>query len=136
MITLADAEYPVPMSEIQLKKRSRKASFTRRPHRTLLRLLYSSGLRMGETLSPPPADIKKDKGLIYIQGGKGSKDRRVPPSSRLWTELRKFYKVHQLRQYLFEGQQGGRYRYGDLNIKGKTMAHDLPNGNAIGVKHA
>ncbi|HLT33106.1 MAG TPA: tyrosine-type recombinase/integrase [Aquaticitalea sp.] len=131
MITLADAEYPVPMSEIQLKKRSRKASFTRRPHRTLLRLLYSSGLRMGETLSPPPADIKKDKGLIYIQGGKGSKDRRVPPSSQYLTELRKFYKGHQPGQYFFEGQN----RLGNMKIKGKNMAHNLPNGNVIGVKY-
>src|SRR5690606_23907727 len=98
-----------------------------RPHRTLLRLVYSSGLRMGETLSPPPADIKKDKGLIYIQGGKESKDRRVPPSSQYLTELRKFYIAYKPKQYLFEGQQGGRYLYGDLNIKGKTMVHYLPN---------
>ena len=136
MITLADAEYPVPMSEIQIQEKSRKESFTRRPHRTLWMLMYSCGLRMGETLAPPPAEIKSDEGLIYIPGGRGAKDRRVRRSSRLWTALKKYCKVHQPIQYLFEGQKGGPYRYRNMNIKGKTMAHNMPNGNVIGVKYA
>ena len=124
------------MSKIQLNKKIQKVSFPRRPHRTLLLLIYSSGLRMEETLAFPPADIKSDEGLIYIWGGKRSKDRRVPRSSRLWTALRKYCKAYHPRQYLFEGQKGRQYRYGDMNIKGISMAHYMPNGNAIGVKYA
>ena len=134
MITLADAEYPVPMSEIQIQKKSRKKNFTRKPHRTLLMLIYSCGLRLGDTLALPPADIKSDEGLIYIQGGKGAKDSRVPLSSRVITELRKYYKAYLPKQYLNEGQQGG--QYGEVNIKVVSMAHYMPNGNAIGVKYA
>ena len=99
-------------------------------------LIYSCGLRIGETLSLPPANINNDEGLIYYRGGKGSKDRRVPRSARLRTEWRKYYKAYQPRQYLFEGQQGGQYRYGYMNINGKTMAHYMRNWNDIGVKYA
>src|SRR5690606_20418940 len=109
---------------------------TRRPHRTLWMLMYSCSLPLGETHSLPPAAIKSDEGLIYIPGGKGAKDRRVTLSSRLWKAARKYYNVHQPGQYLFEGQQGDQYRYGDLNIKGISIAHYMPNGNAIGVKYA
>src|SRR5690554_2525736 len=135
MITLAKAEYPVPMYKIQIQKKSR-ASFTRNRYRIFSMLMYLCGLRMGETLALPPEDIKSGEGLIYIRGGRGSKDRRVLRSSRLWTGLRKHYNVHQPSQYLFEGQKGDQYRYGNMNIKGKTMAHYLPNGNDIGVKYA
>lgn len=132
MITLAEAEYPVPMSELQIQKKSRKVSFTRRPHRTLWMLMYSCALRLRETLALPPADIKSDEGLIYIPGGRGAKDRRVLRSSRLWTALRKYCKVHLPGQYLF----GGQNRFGNMKIKSKTMADYMPDGNAIGVKCA
>jgi len=135
MITLAEAEYPVPMSELQIQKKSR-ASFTRNRYRIFSMLMYLCGLRMGETLALPPEDIKSGEGLIYIRGGRGSKDRRVLRSSRLWTALRKYCKAYHPRQYLFEGQKGRQYRYGDMNIKGISMAHYMPNGNAIGVKYA
>ena len=123
------------MSELQIQKKSR-ASSTQRPHKTLLLLIYPSGLRMRETLALPPVDIKGDEGPNNIRGGKGAKDRPLPRSSRLWTALRKYYIVHHPSQYLFEGQKGGQYRYGDMNIKGISMAHYMPNGNAIGVKYA
>ena len=97
------------MSEIQLKMKIRKVSLTRRPHRTLSMLMYSCGLRLGETLSLPPLDIKNDEGLIYNRGGKGKKDRRVPLSQRILEQLRRYYRSYTPNEYLFEGQKGGQY---------------------------
>lgn len=109
MITLADAEYPVPMSEIQSKKKIQKASFTRSPHRNLLMMIYSCSLRIGETLNLQPADIKSAEGLIYIRGGKGKKDRHVPLSQRILEQLQQYYRSYTPNEYLFEGQKGGQY---------------------------
>jgi len=109
MITLAEAEYPVPMSEIQSKKKIQKASFTRSPHRNLLMMIYSCSLRIGETLNLQPADIKSAEGLIYIRGGKGKKDRRVPLSKRIVVcgELSCY---HISRRY-FDADQGAMMEY-------------------------
>ena len=78
-------------------------------HRTLLMLIYSCGLRIGETLAIKPADIQSGEGLIYIRGGKGQKDRRVPLSERVLIELRRYFKMYHPGDYLFEGQSGGKY---------------------------
>lgn len=78
-------------------------------HRTLLMLIYSCGLRIGETLNIQPADIKSAEGLIYIRGGKGKKDRRVPLSKRILEQLRRYYRSYTPNEYLFEGQKGGQY---------------------------
>lgn len=78
-------------------------------HRTLLMLIYSCGLRIGETLAIKPADIQSGEGLIYIRGAKGQKDRRVPLSDRVLIELRRYFKMYQPKDYLFEGQSGGKY---------------------------
>ena len=78
-------------------------------HRTLLMLIYSCGLRIGEALELKPDDIQSQEGLIYIRGGKGQKDRRVPLSDRILQELRQYYQRYQPSEYLFEGQKGGKY---------------------------
>lgn len=78
-------------------------------HRTLLMLIYSCGLRIGEALALKLVDIQSEEGLIYIRGGKGQKDRRVPLSTRVLKELRQYYRSYKPTEYLFEGQKGGRY---------------------------
>ena len=72
-------------------------------------LNYSCGLRIGEALALTSDDIQSKEGLIYIRGGKGQKDRRVPLSARVLQELRQYYQRYQPKEYLFEGQQGGKY---------------------------
>ena len=75
-------------------------------------LIYSCGLRIGEALALKCRDIQSKEGLIYIRGGKGQKDRRVPLSSRILKELRQYYKIYKPKEYLFEGQKGGQYSNG------------------------
>jgi len=44
-------------------------------HKTLMMLIYSAGLRVGEVVRLKPEDIDSDRMLIHIKGSKGRKDR-------------------------------------------------------------
>lgn len=78
-------------------------------HRALLMLVYGAGLRIGEALNLTIDDIRSKESLIYIRGGKGKKDRRVPLPVKLLKTLRNYYKSYRPVSYLFEGMTGGRY---------------------------
>ncbi len=81
-------------------------------HRTMLMVIYGAGLRIGETLNLTLYDIRSEESLIYIRGGKGKKDRRVPLSHKLLEMLRRYYKAYRPKRYLFEGAHGGKYTSG------------------------
>lgn len=51
-------------------------------HRALILLLYSAGLRCGEVVRLRPEDFDRERGLIFIRGGKGRKDRYTLLSHR------------------------------------------------------
>jgi site-specific recombinase XerD len=84
-------------------------STTNLKHRTLLMLIYGAGLRIGEALNLKVDDIRSKESLIYIRGGKGKKDRRVPLSAKLLDALRSYYRFYKPKEYLFEGADGGPY---------------------------
>ena len=46
---------------------------------------------------------------ITIRGAKGKKDRITLPSKNVLVLLRNYYKEYKPRNYLFEGQKGGKY---------------------------
>ncbi|TVR83805.1 MAG: hypothetical protein EA409_02240 [Saprospirales bacterium] len=77
--------------------------------RTLFALIYSCGLRIGETLKLKWSDIRRHEKLIYIRGGKGHKDRRVPLSSKMVSMLEEYALAYRTEDYVFEGQKGGMY---------------------------
>lgn len=78
-------------------------------HRTLLTLIYSAGLRIGEALALRPADIDSTRMLIHIKAAKGKKDRYTLLSTKFLEELRVYYKAYRPGVYLFEGLSGGAY---------------------------
>ena len=78
-------------------------------HRTLLMLIYSAGLRIGEALDLDVEDIRSEEGLIYLRSAKGAKDRRVPLSPVLLKQLRLYYSLYRPRKHLFAGQRKDRY---------------------------
>ncbi len=58
-----------------------KTEYIRQQNKTLLELLYSTGMRATELVSLPLASVVGDPDMILIKG-KGSKERLVPISSR------------------------------------------------------
>src|ERR671918_2102602 len=72
-------------------------------HRTMLMVLYSTGMRNAELRQLQVADIDSRRMLIHIQRGKGGRDRYVPLSSTLLTTLRAYYRWMRPKTWLFPG---------------------------------
>ena len=78
-------------------------------HRCIVSLLYSSGLRRSELINLRVKDIDSERMLIRVEQGKGRKDRYTLLSESLLPLLRQYYRKWQPKEYLFEGQNGGKY---------------------------
>jgi site-specific recombinase XerD len=78
-------------------------------HRTMMMLSYSAGLRISEAINMKLSDIDSRRMMIHIHGAKGKRDRVVMLSEYLLSELRDYYRLYRPKEYVFEGQGGGRY---------------------------
>ena len=78
-------------------------------HKSILYLIYSSGIRVSELVNLKITDIDSNRNLILIRNSKGKKDRTTLLSQALLELLRKYYLKYKPKDYLFEGQKGGKY---------------------------
>ena len=78
-------------------------------HKTILLLIYASGLRLNELLELRIGDIDSEAMRIHIKFGKGKKDRYVMLSENVLELLRDYYKIYKPKNFLIEGQDGGKY---------------------------
>ncbi len=78
-------------------------------HKTIFLLIYSAGLRLGELLNLKIGDINSESMKIHIRNAKGKKDRYIMLSENVLKLLREYYKVYKPKEYIFEGQNGGKY---------------------------
>ncbi len=69
--------------------------------RVAFALLYSCGLRVGEAVKLEVRDIHRAQGRIHVREAKGGKDRYVPLSAWMLTELGQFWKSHRHPRLLF-----------------------------------
>ena len=79
-------------------------------------LMYATGLRISEVLHLRLCDIDSDRNEVYVNQGKGAKDRIVRVPSKLIDILRVYYKRYRPKEYLFEGQ-GGSVKYSESSIR-------------------
>jgi site-specific recombinase XerD len=73
-------------------------------HRTILFLIYSAGLRVGEVVRLKVQDIDSSRMLIHVVQGKGRKDRYTLLSEIALSQLRKYYSLYKPEVWLFPGQ--------------------------------
>ena len=78
-------------------------------HRTILMLIYSAGLRIGESVKLRKADINLERKSIFIKAGKGKKDRYSVLSDKVVLLLQEYVEAYKPDYWLFEGQDGGQY---------------------------
>ena len=71
--------------------------------RTLLMVLYSTGMRNCELRHLQVKDIDSKSMLIHIQRGKGGRDRYVPLSPKLLETLREYWRWMKPKTWLFPG---------------------------------
>jgi len=67
----------------------------------MLKLLYSSGLRVSELVNLRPVDMDFNENNGWVRAGKGKKDRMFILSQKLSKKLQKFISKHTDWKYLF-----------------------------------
>ena len=77
-------------------------------YRTILMLLYGTGIRRTEASLLKVSDIDSKRMVIHIRQGKGSRDRDVPLTPKLLEALREYYRWKRPKTYLFPGSPGQR----------------------------
>ena len=111
-------------------------SFKNLKHKAIFTLCDSAGLRLGEILNIKIKDIDSDRMQIRITQAKGKKDRYSLLSPKVLELLRKYVTEYKPKEYLFEGQSGGKYSSASVqqlmrkhrtkaNIKKKATPHTL-----------
>ena len=76
-------------------------------HRTIVMLLYSSGMRLSEIANLKITDIDSKSMRIKVVQGKGAKDRYTILSEQVLLELRAYYIIYKPKEYLFNGYKPG-----------------------------
>jgi site-specific recombinase XerD len=79
-------------------------------YRTVLGLIYHTGLRVGEAVRIELRDLRDthtDHPRLHVRCGKGGKDRFVPLSPTMLQELRDWWKTHRHPTFLFPGPTTG-----------------------------
>lgn len=102
-----EKKLPVVLSTTEIKQLF--AATDNLKHKTILSLLYSAGLRIGEAINLKVKDIDSDRMLIHIKGGKGKKDRYTILSRAFLELLRAYYLKYKPKEYMFEGQLSPKY---------------------------
>src|SRR5215471_3670141 len=72
-------------------------------HRAILATLYATGVRGSELCQLQGTDIDSQRMVIRVRQGKGKRDRVVMLSPNLLPLLRRYWKLYQLKAWLFPG---------------------------------
>ena len=73
-------------------------------HRSLLHMVYGSGLRVSEVVKLRPEHIDSARMMVRVEQAKGRKDRYTILSSTCLELLRRYWREYQPRTWLFPGQ--------------------------------
>jgi integrase/recombinase XerD len=88
-------------------------------HRTVLMLLYGTGIRRTEASLLRVSDIDSQRMVLHIRQGKGARDRDVPLSPKLLEALRVYWRSRRPKDFLFPrsaGQRGTEQPISDKTI--------------------
>jgi integrase/recombinase XerD len=77
-------------------------------HRTILMVLYATGIRRTEASLLKVSDIDSERMVIHIRQGKGARDRDVPMTPKLLEALREYWRWKRPKVYLFPSTAGHR----------------------------
>lgn len=77
-------------------------------HRTLLAIMYASGLRVSEVARLKVADIDRARNVIWVRSGKGRKDRQALLPPKLHDLLRCYWRSERPTDWLFPSKDPSR----------------------------
>jgi integrase/recombinase XerD len=81
-------------------------SVENKKHKLIIKLLYSSGLRVSEVVNLKVGDIELDERIGWVRGGKGKKDRIFLISNKIVDDLKAQMRRKGKTDFLFEGWKG------------------------------
>jgi len=102
-----DKKLPIVLSQEEVAKILNSVDNIK--HKTILMLVYSAGLRVGEVVKLRPEDIDSKRMLIFVRGAKGRKDRYTMLSKTALEVLREYWQEYRLQKWLFFGQEKERH---------------------------
>lgn len=102
-----EKKLPVILSEQEVATIIRNISNIK--HKAVISLIYSAGLRVSEAVNLKRSDFDLHRKIIRIRQAKGKKDRIVPLSQRVLSQLKAYAAEYHPKTWLFEGQKGGQY---------------------------
>lgn len=83
-------------------------------HRTVLALLYSAGLRIGELIDLKLNCFDLDRRQLFVRNGKGRKDRVVLLAESFLPLFKNYFMTYQPKEYFVENPTGGKYSSGSI----------------------
>jgi integrase/recombinase XerD len=86
-------------------------------HRTILLVLYATGIRRTEASLLKVIDVDSERMVIHVRQGKGSRDRDVPMTPKLLEALRDYWRWKRPKVYLFPSTSGHRGVDGPISDK-------------------
>jgi site-specific recombinase XerD len=100
-LTRKPKKLPVVLSPEEVEKLIEAAPNVR--YRTILLLLYATGLRRTEASQLKLADIDSQRMIIHVHEGKNSRDRELPLTPKLLAALRDYWRACKVKPkvYLF-----------------------------------
>jgi integrase/recombinase XerD len=96
-----EKKLPVILSPVEVKRLLETPKNL--SHRTILTTMYAAGPRVSEVATLKPSDIDSGRGVIWIRGGKGRKDRQVLLPPKLLELLRVYFRWKRPKEWLFPG---------------------------------
>jgi integrase/recombinase XerD len=76
-------------------------------HRTMMMVLYATGLRRAEMCHLKVTDIDSERMVVHVRQGKGGRDRDVLLTPKLLETLREYWRWMKPKTYLFPGTVKG-----------------------------
>ena len=109
-------------------------------HKAILMVAYSGGLRLGEVVRLKPEDIDSGRGMIFVRGGKGEKDRYTLLGQAALEVLRAYWRMQGGGEWLFPGQRAGEHlskRSAEAIFTGALQSSGIRKGASFhSLRHA
>ena len=91
-------------------------------HKTIITLLYSGGLRVGELLRLRKQDLNFERNQIFVRGAKGKKDRVTLLAESTKLVLERYLQNYKPNYYVVEGMNRKPYSLTSVNLFLKASA--------------
>ncbi|MGK4568084.1 tyrosine-type recombinase/integrase [Flavobacterium sp. 3HN19-14] len=99
----------------------------------MLKLCYGMGLRVSEVIALKIADIDSKNMQVLVERGKGKKDRYANLPVSILEQLRHYYLMYKPKNYLFEGEDGGKYSVRSVQQVFKTALDKSGCSKKVGI---